>query len=284
MTKVQDYSEFLMLVDDVKKNYSPVITNCYLLESDIKRLIFQNRLFYIRMEGGLWFIEDNIYYRNIFYYWSHYYKPIIKLDNALYVVPRVFYGGETDGRYLTINDYFMKLGFSRKNTLRQTIDDVDFEYNSLQEIMELATELLDNAGFAIEVANEGNVEEIRKLLISDTMLPVYQTPYMTDEEYKVCGDKGGIHCIRNSEGIVVAAGGIPLDKPYSGFVTIADKYKVMFGIAPMLSYKICEYCKRIGYHKISNWIDLDNKESIEYHENIGVKWGNRYLEYLVREE
>jgi L-amino acid N-acyltransferase YncA len=76
---------------------------------------------------------------------------------------------------------------------------------------------------------------------------------------------------------------VPLNKPSCSFVAIEDAYKVKAGIAPVLSYKICEYCRKMGYKKIRNWIDVNNKESIEYHNMIGAKWGNRYLEYLVYE-
>jgi hypothetical protein len=133
----------------------------------------------------------------------------------------------------------------------------------------------------LETSTSSNAREIREFLSDIEWLPVYQVPYVTDEEFQLYGQNGKMYCVRNAEGRIIAACGIPFDRPNGGFTAIADGYKMIAGIAPLLSFKISEYCRKMGVAKTYSWIDIDNSTSIEYHKSIGITLGNRCLEYLI---
>lgn len=282
MKTVSNYREYLRIVDCIKDKYAPVFTNCYLQREHVERLIAQHRLSYVLSEGMLWIFEDNIEYKNIYYWWNTQFVPDIRLEESLYVVPRIYYAGMNDDEYTRLNSYLQELGFVKVNTLRQVVFTVVSVLDKLECVYDLSKRVLDERGMTLERSTNSNAREIREFLSNIEWLPVYQVPFISDEEFQMYGKKGEFYCVRNAEGSIIAVGGIPFDRPDGGFAAIADEYKMVAGIAPLLYLKIFNYCRKAGFKKTYGWIDIDNSASIAYHKSIGVTWGNRYLEYLIK--
>lgn len=269
--------QYNSIVNETKKLYRPVFTNCYMSQDETEKYILQGRLGYKKQEGGLLIYKDEISYYNICFYWNlDFPLPILKMDRP--VVTTNIYNISKSDKLIKMEERLRDVGFYMGDRLRQVKTVSDF---ALEKYLPVAEKLFFNAGLEIKAPTMDMIPQIRECLRQMETIPFYEIPYMSDDELFEAGQEGRVVAVVNREGKVCAANIYLYKNETLGWVGIFKEYRGSYGIAPVLRKHMISYSKKQGIDKRLGWISETNIPSIQFHLKSGSAWTDRYMEYWL---
>ena len=70
MELIKSYEKYVEIVREFKKYCNTYVSNLFLLPQEIKSIINDGRLYFVRLEGVLLLLIDEGYYLHLYYYWD----------------------------------------------------------------------------------------------------------------------------------------------------------------------------------------------------------------------
>ena len=164
--------QYNSIVNETKKLYRPVFTNCYMSQDETEKYILQGRLGYKKQEGGLLIYKDEISYYNICFYWNlDFPLPILKMDRP--VVTTNIYNISKSDKLIKMEERLRDVGFYMGDRLRQVKTVSDF---ALEKYLPVAEKLFFNAGLEIKAPTMDMIPQIRECLRQMETIPFYEIP------------------------------------------------------------------------------------------------------------
>lgn len=277
MDSFDSYEDYISVIDRIKRQYKPVVTNCYLMRNEITRYIEQNRIFYETEEGGVLIFVDEIAFYSLYYYWNISFQVMLASTDKM-IVSKTLFMNQKRPDQISMDELLNETGFVFGARMREAVKARPYSDSAL---LNISKRIFDSSGLRIVGADWNMISRIREIISVDDELRSYEIPYMTDEEIVKAGQEGTFVCVLNKSDDLVAIRCNVTETSSNGYMRILDEYKARYGIAAVL----LEYSDSRGERKgvkISGWIEEDNEKSVRLHMEMGRKWGNRYMEYLLR--
>ena len=279
MNRFRGMEEYNNLITDIKKNYMPVSTNCFMYFSQIEKYILQDRLLYEKYMGGLLIYIDEITYYRLYYYWNTSYPFFFeKKDKAVVIID--IYNVEKSSEQIKMEEKFSNSGFRLDKRTRYIGADYQLIQENLKKYLPLSERLFSGAKLEVKHPTKGMIPQIRELQASMETIHFYEIPYMSDEEMYEAGCKGRIICIVNPDGKVCAVSTFLYDNSVHGWLGILKDYRNRYGIIPILVKHKLSYAQQNNL-KMTGAISENNKKSIKAHFELGYCWLDKYNEFWV---
>ena len=277
MKQFQSYADYCDRINETMQAFKPTVTNNYMQQDEVERLIGQGRLYYEESDGGLLIYDDEVVCYLLYYYWNVDHELSVKRKDKM-IASRIIYRKEKRPDQKILSDLLQTAGFRMDCRERQV---VKTDVSDMKSVSVFSRKLFDNKGLRLVKADKNLVEGLRKVIAADDKLHCYEIPYLTDEEIVREGQDGRMVCVVNEDNEVVAVRTlVKKGTVVTPYMRILEGYRKLYGIAVVLSDYTDEYMKDNGL-KYNGWIAEDNKQSIDFHLKYGRNWGDRYIEYHV---
>lgn len=278
MQKIQSREEYVNIIDENKKAYKKLVTNCYMHVEEAEKYIAQDRLYFETVDGGLFLYVDEALYYLGYYYLAPDAGPEISAKDKDVVIKNIYAEGRKKDAVLRVEELLQQNGFVLADTMRQISADPETVLKNLERPGKVAKRILDSSGFRLVSAAPDRLEEIREWQNHMDCIPYYQVDYFTDEELLEEIDAGRLVCMVDATGKICAVRHVFVrGKSMYGWVSIGEAYRKRYGMVLVFSVYTLEYALKHGL-KVMGWITTTNQPSIQYHMKIGYQWENRYTD------
>lgn len=283
MKKIATMDEYIQLLKDIKKKYSPIFTNCYMFKSEISRLITQNRFYYEEIEGGGIFYADELTHYQAYYHVNIDCKIHFNKKEKDIVIKNIYLDGRKPEKIKRIEQKIAQTGFELVDRMGQIEGDPKVILQNIERPFRISERILKQEGFQLTPAKKEMLNEIRDMQLQINEIPYYQFSYYSDEELIDEADQGHLVCILNPNDEICAVRHFFIEgSGIYGWIAIKEPYKKKYGMAIVFSEYTLRYAMEHDL-KVLGWITDTNSVSIQYHHKIGYHWTGRYAdEWLLR--
>lgn len=286
MEFVYSVEQYYELIEVRKKELGRLKTNCTLNGEMINRYISMKRFFYEECESGLFFFSDEENYFQLYYYLQDGILFDIKRKNKPILIQNIYQEGKENKFLSFLNIQLQKNGFELKDTLRHAVlRETDKLFEKIEKSVNKIACIQKKEKLEFKDVGEEQLEELKIFMNGIEEIPFYQYPYFTDEEYLEEAKEGKLSCIVNENGKMIAARHLIVSgKKAYGWVGIDNKYKGLYGLAPLILHHQLIYLRKNNIAMCS-WVKTTNVPSIQYHNRIGSVWtGQLEDEWLLELE
>lgn len=280
MEQFKEYGSYYKFINQIIKDNSPIITNCYLYQDKIQKLIMQGRFYYEKVDGGVMLYVDEKEYYQAYYYLNVDKELHITCKEKDIVLKNIYMEGKKNIKLLHLEEKIKASGFYLLDKLGQIECDIQTIETKLKSPYRVALKLLEKSGFLITAPDKKLINQIRELQNNIKTIPIYQIPYFTDEEILSMGKEGRIVCIVDERKRLCAIKVYIEENSSYGYVAIKDEYQKVYGMVVILSFYTLDYLKKNNI-KLLGWIASSNNDSIKYHMNLGYHWTGRYTDEWI---
>lgn len=282
MIKINNIEEYKNLVRQARQECKKYFSNNYFMPADVQRYINVGQAYYEPVgKGFLLILDEEKYYRVCLQVDTETEFTIPVLEKKT-VIKNVYRRGREESCIEKIEANLRKLQFEKRGTDVQIRGEVKTLYEKGCRLEKYVAKM-EAQGYRCVMADESCYEQIEAMVLDSKIIKDYQIDYRTQEE-KSKFQKGAYLCIFNNKNEMCAVnvcfieGGLA----YGEGVAIAEKFK-MHGLAPILSYYRYKWLYENGIEYIQAWILLGNEASLRYHESLGYKFVNKYVDEWVRD-
>lgn len=282
MDKFIDIEQYNGLINNAKKEYKPVVTNCYIYSSEIEKYIRQGRFLYEKHVGGLLIYIDEVTYYRAYYYWNVDYALEIDKKDKCVAVTHIYNEGKSE-KLIQMEGKLLKAGFHMGDLMDYMQAERYLYKKNLEMYLPMAERIFHDAGLEVKVPTIEMIHQIRNCQAQMETIPYYEIPYMSDEEMYRAGQEGKMTCVINKEGKVCAVWAILFPNSTHGWVGILREYRKFSGIAIIQRKDPLLYAEKNNLN-MTTAISEANEQSMKFHIRLGYRPTGRHIEFWVREE
>ncbi len=276
MDKFQNVEEYNNLVNGVRKEFKPTLTNCYLYPEEVERYISQGRLYYEKYVGELLIYSDEMTHYRIYYYWNQNYPFLVYKKDKVCAVANIYRGAEKSEKLLKAEEALLGAGFNQGDRMRHIEADWEVFQKQLRKFLPPAEKLFLEAGLKVMKPTKEMCPKIREFQKHMETIPFYEMQYITDSE--MC-ESGKVICIVNQEGEVCAVD----SWGNQGWKGILEEYRKSCGISLIQCKLLAEHLQERKIKKLTGMISETNVQSIRFHFALGYHWVDRYTDFWLLE-
>lgn len=251
------------------------------MPEDIQRYIEAGHAYYeIDGSGYILILDEENRYRVCVYVDTNCNFKIPLLDKKA-VIKNVYRKGREEEGLELVENRLKSLNFDKVGTDVQIKGDVQilFEKSSRYEKY---VQKMEAKGFYCIMADETYYHKIEKMVLDSKIIKDYQIDYKSFEEKKKM-PKGSYLCVLNPDKEICAVSVCFIENgiAYGEGVAVDEKFK-MHGLAPILAYHRYKWLHDNNIKYMQGWILLGNEASLRYHESLGYKFINKYVDEWIR--
>ena len=259
--KIVDLSQVEQLLMQYKKRGG--LTNNFLLPDGYKRLIQQQKLFYITSSSNLCFIEEKETCMRVYYHINNE-DEHISFPEQLNFALEILYRGDN---YYPSNDviYWDSCGF-RENLIRDLYE-AKFEPKSFA---------ISKGETCVEIKTAEKEEDIfyaKKLF--DASFDAYTGDYLSIEEIKDLSENKQLYvAYYKSQKAGALHSYIHANKVWLGHLAVDNNFRGNHVGKALLNHFIDNYCRK-GYNNFALWVQKANIPAVAMYKSAGFGYRNK---------
>ncbi|WP_299448908.1 hypothetical protein [uncultured Phascolarctobacterium sp.] len=286
---IDSYEQYAMLVKDIRKNsMHKIFSNCYMLPSEIKRLIALKSFYKIQTDEGLVFADDEGgYYHTVFFidFSEKFTLPALEKD---ILVENVYYEGRKTSSQINFEKFLCNMGFTFCSTYRSIMDRPSLSPEKFYKKLSVMEKALALEGKKIAIPKYSQLREFEKVYRS--IIDKYVQKKFTLKERKRQADAGNLYCITDEKDNIYA---IAIRSCISGGaygsrsdcqnniyapVLLLYLFKRFYDNAPKNENDRIEYMRSKG---IGGWIEVNNISSWKINRMIGIEATEKSMNQFI---
>lgn len=282
MQALRSTEQFEYLVSEAKRELPKLVTNCYLSADEISRYCKLGRIFYEKIDGGVFFYCDEETYYQTYFYFAGERKPLLDGKDRPVVIRLIHKEGKKPPATAQMEQFLLETGFVVRDVTLQICARPREDAKRIEKCLRTSLRFLERHGFKLFEPKEEHLEQILKL--RDGVLDPLHFSYMTREEMLQGLQQGHFQCMIDPEGKICGTHTFDIIKgtAYGNIVVVEEKYRNL-GIGPMLVYRFLHLSNELNLPSCYGWIINDNFPSIEMHTKIGFRLTGKASTQLVHE-
>ncbi|MDO4922013.1 MAG: hypothetical protein Q4E64_09350 [Phascolarctobacterium sp.] len=286
---IESYEQYTMLIKNIKKNYPhKIFSNCYMLPSEIKRLIALKSFYKIRTAQGLVLADDEGgYYHTVFFVDLSENCSLPVLDKDI-LVENVYYEGRKTSEQINFESLLENMGFTFCNTYRSIMDRPSLPPEKFYKKLAVMEKALAMEGKKISIPKYSQLYEFEKVYRS--IIDKFVQKKFTLKERKAQADAGNLYCITDETEKIYAiaiksrisggAYGSRRDSQGNIYAPILVLYlfKEFYDNIPKDETAKIEYMRSKG---IGGWIAVNNISSWKVYRMVGIEATEKSMNQFV---
>lgn len=286
MEKIHSLDEYYKLTTDMKNSLErkKVSTNCFLTIDAIKRLLKQERFYFIRLEDGIMFLSnEGLYYRGYYYWNPETQKHFPKFEKPL-LTKHLYYQGHKK-KELLINEKTLSVsGFHRSDTNCQVEMSAE-QIGNIHRQLQLFDRILTKGGFKMEYAEPEQYEEILHLRSETSEFNCFTFSYLSEEEILRGMEEHSYICVFDRSQNICATTYVDYRSiiPEGNGLCVKEKYKKSYGFGGALLYRALNDSFEKGCKHYHSWVTEGHEASIQFHKRMGFQYTGKVEEDWVLE-
>ena len=283
MKKIETYYEYEMLVKQFRKKSDITVNNLFLLPTELKKLIEEERFWGQESNNSLIFLADESSYYHLYYFWN----PDYDLDLCAF---------DKDCLVEYIYNIQGKSDFSevmREQFLRRQLklNKVSYQIEILEEqrdkVLEAQYELnktsLQKRGVTIKFAKRKGMNAIKRLW--EEYLDHYDFGYLPEWEVDRMLESQEILVAVDKNGDILGSKCMKwAHKRSLGYHLVVSPSARGMGVGKQLMYEWFFLAKQKNIKICNAWVASDNEVSLKCHLIAGQKTGKVSEQYLLLKE
>lgn len=286
---IESYEQYTALVKEVRTSaVKRIFTNCYMLPSEIKRLIALKSFYQIKTEKGLVLADDEGgYYHTVFFVNMEQRFTLPVLDKDI-LVENVFYEGRKTMAQEDFDKFLLASGCVFYNKYRSIMDRPSLAPDKFFKKLSVLEKTLALEGKKIAVPTYEQLDEFEKVYKS--IIDKFVQKKYTRKERKAQADAGYLYCITDKSSAIYAiairacvnggAYGSRHDCQNNIYAPILLLYlfKNFYDNMPQNPEGQKEYMRSKG---IGGWIAVDNTLSWRVNKMVGIEAAEKSMNQFV---
>ena len=242
--------------------------NCYLMPNEIKDLINQNKLFYVKSDNVLQIMIKEYYFFKVSWYANESFS-FIKFDSVLPIITDLPYNIKMSEKQIKIADLITKQGFV-VNCESSRMIKTNFDIPLNEHLFE---------GYTITKMGKSDVNAINKIWI-DNFDPI-KNLLNSESEIQAMSN---IYVCKNSENEILGAMEIVCEGNNGWIQKIAvDKSLQSKGIGSFMEIFYINMCKMLGLRNLLLYTIDDNISAQNFHKKFGfVPDGRHNCQFIFK--
>ncbi len=271
MKLVQSIDEYLALLKKSKQKCDRLITNSYISIEVLKRYITLKRLYYIQQEKGILFLcDEEKYYRLL--YWLEPGKKISisKLDKSI-ALRNIYKEGKKKEELLLLEKNLCQLGFKNEYTAIEMCVPIQAG-KTIERQKNVYQRILKKGKFCIDYMKEADLEQMLQMRKTKEF-HTYNFEFKTLEEYCAEIQNKQYWGVYNEQKIMCACIYVePVLEIMTGDgICVEQKYRNTYGLGAALMIHVLNEAVNGQKKNYVSWCELENVNSMKFHENIGFE-------------
>lgn len=280
MKRLNNIDEYKSLTRRARLECKNSFSNNYFMSEDVQRYIEAGQAYYEDEGSGyILILDEENRYRVCLYVDVDCKFTIPQLDKKV-IIKNVYRKGREEEALDAIEKRLEDLKYKKMGTDVQIKGEVQtlFEKSSRYEKY---VKKMEAKGYYCVMADETYYHKIEEMVLDSKIIKDYQIDYRSLEEKKRL-PKGAYLCVFNADKEMCAVSVCFIDNgvAYGEGVAVAEKFK-MHGLAPILAYHRYKWLYDNGIKYMQGWILLGNEASLRYHESLGYKFVNKYVDEWI---
>ncbi len=284
MTAIQSIDEYLSLLRQSKEKCNKTFTNSYISIEEIKRYINLGNLFYIWQDNGIFFLCDEKKYYRLLYWLEPKSRIFISKQDKPIAIRNVYKEEKKKEELLFLDACLGELGFINEYTAIEMCIPTE-EGNAIEKQKNIYERFLKKGKFHIEYMKENDIEHMLKLRETEEF-HIYNFKYKTREEY--CNEikNNQYWAVYDERNIMRAC--IYTEPVFAAIlgdgICVEKDYRNTYGLGAALMLHVLDQAVNINKKRYVSWCELENVNSMKFHENIGFrKTGKISDEWVIGE-
>lgn len=287
LTPIQSYEQYVNLVKDFRKN-KKIFSNCYMLPSEIKRLIELKCFYKVKTSQGLVFVDDEGgYYHTLLYVdlSEKFRLPVLDKDA---LVENVYYEGRKNIEQIKFEDLLLDMGFTFTSTYRSIMDRPSLSPEKFYKKLAVMDKALALEGKKVAIPKYSQLQEFDEVYHS--IIDKFVQKKFTLKERKKQADSGQLYCITDDRDKIYAiairacvsggAYGSRKDCQNNIYapILLLHLFKDFYDHVPKDEKAQKEYMRSKG---IGGWIDVNNVSSWKINKLVGIEATGKSMNQFV---
>lgn len=266
MEHISSLEVYKALLKELRTHGRPFLTNNYMSPTEVKRLIFLERIYYEMNKTGLYiFVDEEEYYRLFIHLFNAEISAIENKEKPL-LIKTAYRNDQKETNSVLFDAMLKDIGFHLLDTsLQFKAEPKKFEKGIYVKKKEIEDKISEE-GLHLIYAEESFLQEIKSIRDNTNELSKYHFDYTTHEEMVKNIKSGNIRCIINNNRNICAVQECVMENGMltEEWISILPQYKGR-GLGSILMYD--NFVNMIENHiKVCfAWVVKNNISSIEFH-------------------
>ena len=280
MELIKSYEKYVEIVREFKKYCNTYVSNLFLLPQEIKSIINDGRLYFVRLEGVLLLLIDEGYYLHLYYYWDLRKDIHFPQTKKNILIEQIYNENGILEQAEVVRSKCLNAGAKYKKKSYQ-IEATEEQRNNLLEKEYVKSKLkLQEQGLTVACARTDDLTFIFALWRK--YLDVYDFRYLSADAIETMLKNQNILVIQNSANEILASECVELSGRRSlGYHLVVDHEARGKGLGKTLMMEWYNIANQNQVKICNVWVAENNKVSMSCHLKAGTKTGKVSEQYVV---
>ena len=280
MELIKSYERYVEIVREFKKYCNTYVSNLFLLPQEIKSIINDGRLYFVRLEGVLLLLIDEGYYLHLYYYWDLRKDIHFPQTKKNILIEQIYNENGIIEQAETVRNKCLNAGAKYKKKSYQIEATEEQRNNLLEKEYVKSKSELQKQGLILTHAKTDDLNSIFALWRK--YLDVYDFRYMSSGTIETTLKNQNILVIQNSANEILASECVELSGRRSlGYHLVVDHEARGKGLGKALMMEWYNIANQNQVKICNVWVAENNKVSMSCHLKAGTKTGKVSEQYVV---